>query len=309
MRARFLFPVLVIASLYTSAQTLPSVVSGKIIRVDSFPSHYVTARNIDIWLPDGYSADKRYAVLYMHDGQMLYDSSLTWNHLSWDVDNVLSVLMKKKKVRDVIVVGIWNGGLTRHSDYFPQKPFEALPEEAREAIYQAARSNGVSIFGDYKVHSDNYLQFLIRELKPYIDGHFSTLTDRDNTFMAGSSMGGLISIYAICEYPQLIGGVACMSTHWPGIFTMEGNPIPEAFIQYLSSNLPDPKTHRIYFDCGDQTLDALYPPIQKQVDGVMIAHGYTGKSWETHYYPGKDHSEKAWNERLEVPLKFLLKQD
>ena len=91
---------------------------------------------------------------------------------------------------------------------------------------------------------------------------------------------------------------------------MEENPVPDVFLDYLRKHLPDPETHKIYFDYGDQTLDALYPPIQKKVDEIMKARGYTDKNWETIYFPGKDHSEKSWNERFNIPVEFLLgKQD
>jgi enterochelin esterase-like enzyme len=120
-------------------------------------------------------------------------------------------------------------------------------------------------------------------------------------------MGGLISMYAICEYPQVFGGAACLSTHWPGIFAMEGNPIPGAFVDYMRQHLPDPKTHKIYFDYGDQTLDAMYPPLQKKVDEVMRAKGFSKKNWVTKAFPGDDHSEKSWSKRLGIPLLFLLK--
>jgi enterochelin esterase-like enzyme len=121
-------------------------------------------------------------------------------------------------------------------------------------------------------------------------------------------MGGLISMYAICEYPKVFGGAACLSTHWPGIFSMERNPVPEAFVSYMKMNLPDPKSHKIYFDYGDQTLDAMYPPLQKKVDVVMQDKGFKEKNWITQYFPGKDHSEKSWNERLAIPLGFLLRK-
>jgi enterochelin esterase-like enzyme len=119
-------------------------------------------------------------------------------------------------------------------------------------------------------------------------------------------MGGLISLYAICEYPEVFGGAACLSTHWPGTFAAENNPVPEAFIQYLNKNLPSPETHKIYFDYGDQTLDAMYPPLQKKVDKVMKAKGFTDINWETKFFPGKDHSEKSWSERFDIPVIFLL---
>jgi len=287
-------------------QTTPQVVSGKIERITQFPSKYVTARNVDVWLPDGYTTNKKYAVLYMHDGQMLFDAGTTWNKTAWEVDDVLSALEKTGRIKETIVVGVWNGEKTRHADYFPQKPFENLKKSEKEAIYAAARANGGSIFNNYQISSDSYLKFLVKELKPYIDNHYAVSTKTEDTFIAGSSMGGLISMYALCEYPNVFGGAACMSTHWPGIFSMEGNPIPDAFLSYMNKHLPKANTHKIYFDYGNQTLDALYPPLQQKVDSLMKAKGYSDPYWLTQFYPGDDHSEKSWSKRLHIPLEFLL---
>ncbi|MCX6278491.1 MAG: alpha/beta hydrolase-fold protein [Bacteroidetes bacterium] len=285
---------------------LPVVSSGSIARLENFQSKYITPRNIDIWLPEGYNAAKKYSVLYMHDGQMLYDTATTWNRQSWDVDDVLAKLMKEKKIRNVIVVGVWNGGNTRHGDYFPQKPFESLTTMQQDSLYLSERPGGASIFNNVKVNSDNYLKFIVSELKPYIDKNYPTRKDRADTFIAGSSMGGLISLYAICEYPKVFGGAACLSTHWPGIFTLENNPTPAAFIKYLKTHLPDPASHRIYFDYGTETLDAMYPAIQKEVDTVMKSSGFTSKNWITREFKGETHSEKSWNKRLMIPMIFLL---
>ena len=297
-----------LSSFLAQGQTTPQVVSGKIERITQFPSKYVTARNVDVWLPDGYSPTKKYAVLYMHDGQMLYDATTTWNKTAWEVDDVLSGLEKTGRIKETIVVGVWNGEKTRHADYFPQKPFENLKKSEKEAIYAAARSNGASVFNNFQIYSDGYLKFLVKELKPYIDSHYAVSTKAEDTFVAGSSMGGLISMYALCEYPKVFGGAACLSTHWPGIFSMEGNPIPDAFIAYMNKTLPKANTHKIYFDYGDQTLDALYPPLQKQVDSLMKAKGYNDTYWMTKFYPGDDHSEKSWSSRLSIPLTFLLQK-
>ena len=114
-------------------------------------------------------------------------------------------------------------------------------------------------------------------------------------------------MYAICEYPKVFGGAACLSTHWPGTFTLDNNPVPDAFITYLNKNLPNPKSHKIYFDCGDETLDKLYPEIQKKVDQLMVEKGYNEDNWITKYFPGENHSENAWSKRLHIPLGFLLK--
>jgi pimeloyl-ACP methyl ester carboxylesterase len=284
----------------------PRVVSGSLVRLDSFPSRFVEKRHVDVLLPEGYKPGSRYEVLYMNDGQMLFDSATTWNGQAWDVDDAVSRLMREKKIRDVIIVGVWNSGAGRHVDYFPQKPFEALPKDVQDSLYGAVRGSGASVFQGQRVQSDAYLRFLVTELKPYIDANFSTLSARAHTFIAGSSMGGLISLYAICEYPEIFGGAACLSTHWPGVFSVENNPIPDALFGYLSIHLPDPQNHKIYFDYGTATLDALYPPLQDRADAIMRLRGYDASSWETRAFPGQEHSESAWKSRLDIPLLFLL---
>jgi len=282
------------------------VASGRVQRIENFNSKYVAARNVDVWLPDGYSTKKKYAVLYMHDGQMLFDSTVTWNHQEWCVDETAGKLIREKKIRACIVVGIYNGGSLRHPEYFPQKPFESLSQAKQDSIYSSGKDGKIAAL-TARVRSDQYLQFLVKELKPFIDSSFSTYRDRGNTFIAGSSMGGLISMYAICEYPEVFGGAACISTHWPGVFETKNNPIPDAFMNYLKSHLPDPSTHKIYFDHGDQTLDSLYQPYQLRADAIMRDKGYNKKNWMSKEFPGENHSEKSWAKRLYIPLEFLMK--
>ena len=288
-----------------NAQNIQKVGSGKIDHLVNFPSKLVESRSVDVWLPDGYDGKKKFGVLYMHDGQMLFDSTTTWNHQSWNVDDVASKLMNDKKIRNFIVVGIYSIGEKRHANYFPQQPFDNLTKTEKDTVVKQLQKSGRST-GIFQPNSDNYLKFIVNELKPLIDKKYTVYTDRKHTFIAGSSMGGLISMYAICEYPSIFGGAACLSTHWLGTFSPDNNPVPEAFIKYLKGHLPNPKIHKIYFDCGDKTVDAFYPPIQKKVDEVMKSKGYNSKNWMTRYFPGKDHTEKSWNERLDIPLRFLF---
>jgi predicted alpha/beta superfamily hydrolase len=279
--------------------------AGKLLQFPAFGSQYVAPRQVDVWLPEGYTTDKKYSVLYMHDGQMLFDAGRTWNKQEWGVDETIQLLRKQNKTGDCIVVAIWNKGAERHADYFPQKPFESLTKKQQDSIYVATRGEGYALF-PIPVQSDAYLKFLVTELKPFIDTAFSVKTDRNNTFMMGSSMGGLISMYAICEYPDVYGAVACLSTHWPGIFTADKNPVPATFIAYLQRRLPDPATHKIYFDYGTVALDSMYKPFQLLVDEVMKRKGYTGRNWISREFQGEDHSENAWRKRLHIPLTFLL---
>lgn len=288
--------------------SLPKVSSGKIERIENFQSKYVTARNIDIWLPETYSTQSKYAVLYMHDGQMLYDAENSWNKQAWNVEEAASKLLESDAIKQFIIVGIWNGGSTRHADYFPQKPFETLSEVEKDTVSNQLKNSHVNIGNGFKPESDNYLKFIVEELKPHIDQNFSVHTDMKNTFIAGSSMGGLISMNALCEYPNIFGGAACLSTHWTGTFTPDNNPVPQSFLRYLEQNLPNPQNHKIYFDTGDQTLDSLYPDIQRQVDSILTEHGYDSRNWKTEYFPGEGHSEKAWSKRIHLPLEFLLKK-
>ena len=305
MRSKLTLILIVFCSLL-QAQNI-KVSTGKVQRFENFESKFIDARNVDVWLPNGYNTYEKYAVLYMHDGQMLFDAETTWNKQAWEVDEVAGKLNIEGKVKKFIVVGIWNIAAKRHPEYFPQKPYERLSKVEKDTItaqlQKAGRTTDV-----FKPYSDSYLKFIVTELKPFIDKTFSTQTDKDNTFIAGSSMGGLISMYAICEYPDIFGAAACISTHWPGIFAVENNPIPEAFYAYLRKKLPNPKTNRIYFDYGDQTLDALYPPLQESADAVMKEKGFTTENWITKFFPGKNHSEEAWAERLHIPLEFLLQK-
>lgn len=305
---RFITILFILFGLYTvSYAQLPQVKTGKIVRVENFASKYVPPHTIDIWLPEGYSSSKKYAVLYMQDGQMLFDSTLTWNKQEWGIDETLSTLLQKNAIQHCIVVGIWNGGRSRHAEYFPQKPFESLTPVQQEIVYNAYRSGGQSIFFGLPISSDNYLSFLVKELKPYIDSSYSTRPGRAHTFIAGSSMGALISLYAICEYPSVFGGAACLSTHWPGLFTLENNPVPIAFFSYLNKQLPSPAKQRLYFDHGTETLDTMYASLQKQVDSIVLKKGYTPKNWMSRSWPGQNHSERSWRSRFAVPATFLLR--
>ena len=303
----FLFVICFVKTIAQIDITLPHVVSGKIERISDFNSSYVTPRHIDIWLPNDYDTSRFYAVIYMHDGQMLFDSSQTWNKQAWDIDDIAALLNQDETLKPCIVVGIWNDNSTRHSDYFPKKPYDFLSSSDKLNVTEQLKTAG-RISADFQPHSDAYLKFIVEELKPYIEKNYAVDGLMENTFIAGSSMGGLISWYALTEYPHLFGGAACLSTHWVGTFTKDNNPMPKAFIQYLNECIPKSEKHKLYFDCGDRTLDALYPDIQAEVDKVMLLHGYTNKLWMTQYYPGADHSENSWKSRIAIPLRFLLAQ-
>jgi enterochelin esterase-like enzyme len=282
------------------------VSAGTIVDLGVLKSKYADPRRVVVWLPPGYKQHgPNYAVLYMHDGQNLFDKATAGYGMEWEMDEHLSSLIAQKKVRPTIVVGIWNTP-KRLEEYVPSKAFDGLPPQYREKVR--------ALYGGDPL-SDGYLKFIVRELRPIIDKRFNVKTDRANTVIMGSSMGSLISLYAIDEYPQIFGGAGMMSTHWPLFMTPEGKSVGDAeyevvssaFERYLVPALPDPRTHKLYFDHGSETLDAIYKRYQDRVDAVVARRGYRqGVNWLARSFAGQKHNEISWASRVDVPLQFLL---
>lgn len=267
-------------------------VTGTLKRYALFGSKYVLPRNVDVWLPPGYARARRqrFPVLYMHDGQNLFDPRTSYSGVDWGVDETMTRLINQGVLREAIVVGVWNTP-RRVAEYMPRKAVSFSNTKDLKGV--PATPEGEEIV------SDEYLKFLVYELKPFIDSRYRTLRGPANTFIMGSSMGGLISAYAACEYPKTFGGAACVSTHWPAA---DG-----AMIEYLKTHLPAPRTHKFYFDFGTETLDASYAPFQMRADEVMLRAGYTeGFDWVTRKFEGEEHSEKSWRKRVDIPLVFFL---
>lgn len=280
---------------------LPEVSVGRIERLPTLNSRHVDPRPVDVWLPANYHPSKRYAVLYMHDGQMLFDASTTWNKQAWNVHLAVDRLVKAGRIPDTLIVGIWNNGRFRHSEYFPEKHLALLPTAVRERVQREALQG--------RPRADAYLRFVVEELKPLIDARYATRPGPEATVVMGSSMGGLISVYAMNEYPQVFGGAAGLSTHWVGAAPANAS-LPLAAFNYLSQHLAPPTGHRLYQDHGTTELDALYAPYQGFVDEIVRERGYreTGPdaNFMTRVFVGTGHNETAWAERLEIPLEFLL---
>jgi len=282
------------------------VSAGTIVDLGVLKSKYADPRRVVVWLPPGYSKrGPKYAVLYMHDGQNLFDKATAGYGMEWEIDEHLSKLIADNKVRPTIVVGIWNTP-KRLQEYVPSKAFNGLPAGYRAKVR--------ALYGGDPL-SDGYLKFIVRELRPTIDRKFNVKTDRANTAIMGSSMGALISLYAIDEYPQIFGAAGMMSTHWPLVINPDGKPVSQedydvvsaTFERYLAPALPSPSTHRLYFDHGTETLDAIYKQYQDRVDKVVAKRGYRqGVNWLTRNYPGQKHNEISWASRVDVPLTFLL---
>ncbi|HRD64837.1 MAG TPA: alpha/beta hydrolase-fold protein [Candidatus Competibacter sp.] len=266
--------------------------TGIVIRHADFPSCHVVPRHVDVWCPpaDATAPALRYPVIYMHDGQNLFDPALSFIGIDWGIDEAVTRLIQETGQPGAIVVGIWNSPL-RWREYMPHEAFATA--SGRRLLPRFIEQAGGEPL------SAEYLRFLVEELKPFIDATYPTLPDRSHTFMLGSSMGGLISLHALIEYPNLFGGVGCLSTHWPA-----GEKI---LVDSLGAALPGAGRHKLYFDFGTETLDAAYEPYQRQMDKWMKKAGYvSGRDWLTRKFDGAEHSEWAWRARVHVPLAFLL---
>jgi enterochelin esterase-like enzyme len=293
-----------------AAAALPAVAAGRLERWPDFPAQRVQPRHVDIWLPPDLQPGQRLPVLYMHDGQMLFDARTTWNRQAWHADRAALGLItpsaapggpRAPRVPPFMIVGIWNAGPLRHSEYYPQGFLQRLPA-ARQREFTDRFLAG-------RPRSGDYLRFLVEELKPAVDRAFPTLPGRENTFVMGSSMGGLISLYALCEHPQVFGGAAGLSTHWIG--TREANAaLPLAAFNYLAEKLPAPDSQpaglRLYLDRGTEELDALYGPGLDFAERIVRERGWTEREAMVRTFPGTGHSERDWAARLPIPLAFLF---
>ena len=283
-----------------------SVTAGRLVDLGIVESRHADPRRVTVWLPSSYrKGGPRHSVLYMHDGQNLFDTATGFGGMEWKVDETLDRLIRQGKVRPTIVVGIWNTP-RRLREYVPAKAFTHLPAAYAERVS--------SLYGGEPM-SDGYLRFIVRELKPSIDRQFRTRPDRANTAIIGSSMGGLISLYAINEYPNVFGAAGMVSTHWPLMIPPAGQSLSDAdfeavagaFERYLRPALPAPATHKLYFDHGNETLDRIYARYQRRVDRIVARRGYRpGVNWISRNFPGHKHNELSWAERLAIPLHFLL---
>lgn len=263
-----------------------------------FKPENLAERFVDVWIPEAFEPDTAYSVIYMHDGQMLFDESSTWNGQEWRVDETLTRLMEAGKIPPTIVVGIWNADDQRTAEYFP--------EDALSLIDGVISDDLLSNIPD-EFRANRYVDFLAESVIPFVEENYPVIKNRDGRFVIGSSYGGLISLYTLTKYPKLFSGVGALSTHWPG--TYESNDeIPDGIREYLRRNLPAAGTHKIYYDHGTETLDSLYAPYQQKVDAMMVELGFTPDvDFKTEVYEGTNHSENAWAERFEVPIRYLLR--
>jgi predicted alpha/beta superfamily hydrolase len=262
-------------------------------------SKYITEKSGNVYLPPSYFSDttKSYPVLYLMDQQNMFFDSLAYGGTAWKIQRTTDSLSLIGELPELILVGVNHASEKRFLEYLPQQPMENLPADLQQELVETVGS---------MPFSDAYLQFLTQELKPFIDRRYRTKANMKNTYIAGSSMGGLISMYAVCEYPEVFQGALCLSTHWPVSLEDDTPEAAAAIIDYFSENVP--KGKRWYFDYGTKGLDQYYAPYQQRVDAIMKANGYTmAQDWLTQLFPGHDHSERYWGARVHLGLRGIIR--
>jgi predicted alpha/beta superfamily hydrolase len=235
-------------------------------------------RDVIVWMPEGYSdaknRSKRYPVLYMHDGNNLFDARLSFQGVDWGVDEAIDRLVKLKKIKEIIVVGVYNTE-ARLDEYAPMR------DEKRGGGGLGAQ----------------YSRFIVEELKPYIDDNFRTLPDAQNTAVGGSSLGGLISLYMGLEYPDVFGGMLVIS---PALYWDNYSIIPWA----MSKGFDDSR-NKLWMDMG--LLEGRTALRSSRIlDGEIRKNYPRFKNYKYREFKDAQHNEAAWRARMHLALGFMF---
>ena len=244
---------------------------------ENFPSRFLTASHtIQVYLPPGYESDQsaRYPVLYLNDGQNLFDSATAFGGTEWRVDETAQALITSGAIEPMIVVGIHNAGAYRIDEYTPTR------DKARQEGGRA----------------DLYGRMVMEELKPFIDSEYRTRPEREHTGLGGSSLGALLSLYLGLKYPIFIGKLAILSPSvwWDNRFIVRR-------IRAISQRPPQ----RIWLSMGTaESEDGI--AAARRVRDALVAKGWTlGTDLEYVEIDGAIHSEHAWAAVVDPMLRYL----
>lgn len=264
--------------------------STQLIRITDFVSQYVDSRNIDILLPKNYDASdtsKIYNVLYWHDGQNLFDPIIAYNHNPLMMQ---SAIINAGMQDDYIIVAIWNTK-KRYREYLPNKIYNYLSKAIR---------TGLKLEYSGRPIADDYIRFIGDELVPFIKSKYAC----SKNYIGGTSMGGLISFYAVIELSSIFDGAVCMSTHWPMSVRMNNHNTIVAIEKYLNENIQRLEGKKLYFDYGTENLDSWYEFYQLKINATLSSNSKI--NFMSKKYEGHSHSELDWKRRLSTTLKDLL---
>ena len=275
------------ASAATVATTCTPTVVGD-LRVHTLESAiFGNQRKVRVWLPDGYgdaaNKDRRYPVLYLLDGQNVFDACLSEvSHHEWGADETVQRLIAERKIPPMIVVGVDHAGKDRAREYLPYKDFLGNPDMDEPAGKQ-------------------FPDFMTREVLPLVDAQYRTLKGPDNTGIGGSSYGGVASLYALLVKPGTFGfGVIESPVLWIGLGQLVRDTSPlvamprRVFVGFGGQEASDPAINRKMVD------------LVRQVEANVHAAGYDASSFRVVIDADARHTEAAWEQRLPGALTFLF---
>jgi predicted alpha/beta superfamily hydrolase len=244
------------------------------IHADVTSQHLKPRRTVLVYLPPGYydSPERRYPVLYLHDGQNLFDGNTSFIHgQEWRVDETAERLIRAGKIEPLIIVGIYNTGADRLPEYTPTRD---------------KRGRGGS--------GELYSKFLIGELKPFMDRTYRTRTDAANTALGGSSLGGLISLWVGLKRSDVFGKLALLS---PSVWWDE-----KAILKAVAKKLP----LKLWVDIGTSEGDSALPDARLLRDALKEKGWKEGSDLAYHEFEGAGHNEASWAARFDQVLLFLF---
>ena len=245
-------------------------ITGDVQYFHNLKGDNIEPRDIIVWLPPSYKKDlsKKYPVLYMQDGQNIFDPKTSSYGVDWQLDEAADSLIKANSIKEIIIVGIYNTS-DRNTEYLDTKLGHA------------------------------YMKFVVNKLKPFIDKNFRTLPDRNNTAVGGSSSGGTISFLLAWDYPDIFSQAACLSP----AFHIQNINLVRKVLNYSGPM----KGIRFYFDNGTIDLDSLLLTGTKEMVSALISKGYRpGKDFEFYIAKGATHNEAAWAKRNWRYLEFMF---
>ena len=226
-------------------------------------------RRIWLYLPPGYGKRReRHPVIYMHDGQNLFDEATSFAG-EWGIDEYLDSISSSGN-RGAIIVGIDNGLSKRMAEYNPY------------TFQQFGKGEG-----------NEYVDFVVKTLKPYIDKKYRTLNNKQNTFIAGSSMGGLISLYSVLKYPKVFGGAGIFS---PAFWTAQGI---DSMVRSQAPSL----TSLLFFYAGGKENDSMLPDMERIISEIKQ---YSTSKTKVFIDPDAKHNEVSWRKYFPLFYEWLI---
>lgn len=237
------------------------------------------ARDVIVYLPPDYNSahDRRYPVLYLHDGQNLFDAATAFAGNEWGLDELAEELIQSGDIEPLIIVGIYNAGSQRLDEY----------THVRDRRGKGGRARA-------------YARLIVEDLKPFVDSEYRTLPDVANTGLGGSSLGGLVTLYLGLHFPQSFGKLIVMS---PSVWWAN-----RAILREIRK-LRNKSEQKIWLDvgtCEGQNPDLCVKNAQDLRDALVSKGWRLERDLRFVEDKGAGHDERAWGYRMRDALKFLF---